>query len=42
MSLLESYDMSFLLVEVNGLFHPSLESGGDILHGIDHGSDLDV
>ena len=42
MSLLESYDISFLLVEVDGLFHPSLESGGNFLHGIDHGSELDI
>ena len=42
MSLFESYDMGFLLVEVNGLFHPSLESGGNFLHGVDHGSDLGV
>ena len=42
MSLLESYDTSFLLVEVDGLFHPSLESGGNFLHGIDHGSELDI
>ena len=34
--------MSFLLVEVDGFFHPSFESGGNFLHGVDHGSDLDV
>ena len=42
MSLLEGYNASFLLVEVDGLFHPSLESGGNFLHGVDHGSDLDI
>ena len=34
--------MSLLLVEVDGFFHPSLEGGGNFLHGVDHGSDLDV
>ena len=34
--------MSLLLVEVNGLFHPGLESGGNFLHAVDHGSELDV
>ena len=34
--------MSFLLVEVDGFFHPSLEDGGKFLHGVDHGSKLDV
>ena len=34
--------MSFLLVEVNGFFHPSLEGGGNFLHGVDHGSKLNV
>ena len=34
--------MSFLFVEVNGLFHPGFENGGNFFHGVDHGSDLDV
>ena len=34
--------MSFLLVEVDGFFHPSLESGGNFFHGVDHGGELDV
>ena len=42
MSFLEGYDAGFLLVEINGLFHPSLKGGGDFLHGVDHGGELDV
>ena len=29
-------------MEVDGLFHPSFESGGNFFHGADHGSDLEV
>ena len=34
--------MSFLLVEVDGFFHPSLESGGNFFYRVDHGSKLNV
>ena len=42
MSFLESNDVHFLFVEVNGFAHPSFESVWDLLHGIDHGGNLDV
>ena len=42
MSLLESNDVSLLLVEVDGLAHPGLESVRDLLHRVDYGCDLDV
>ena len=34
--------MSLLLVEVDGLFHPSLEGGGNLFHEVDHGGDLGI
>ena len=42
LSFFESYDTGFLLVEVDGLFHPSFESGGNFFHGVDHGGKLDI
>ena len=42
MSFLESDDASLLFVEVNGLFHPCFQSAGNLLHGVDHGGDLNV
>ena len=42
MSLFEGYDASFLLVEVNGFFHPGFESGQNLFHRVDHGGNLDV
>ena len=42
MSFLESDDVSLLFVEVDGLFHPHFQSTGDLLHGVDHGGDLNI
>ena len=42
MSLLESQNVSFLFVKINGLFHPGFEGGGDFLHRVNHGDYLDI
>ena len=34
--------MDLLLVKVDGLVHPSFKGIRDLLHGVDHGSNLDV
>ena len=42
MSFLEGDNMGFLFVKVNSLVHPSFKSIWDLLHGVDHGDNLDV
>ena len=42
MSSLESNDVSFLSMEIDGFAHPCLESVRDLFHRVDHGGDLDV
>ena len=42
MFFLKGDDMSLLFVKVNGLVHSFLKSIRDLLHGVDHGSNLDV
>ena len=42
MPFLESDDVSLLFMEVDGFVHPSFQSSRHLLHGVDHGGDLDV
>ena len=42
MFFLESNNVGFLLVEVNGLVDLPFKGTRDLLHGVDHGGDLDV
>ena len=42
MSPFESKNTSLLLMEVNGLVHPSFKDVRDLLHGVDHSGDLNV
>ena len=42
MSFLESDNVSFLPMEIDGFAHPGFKSVRDFFHGVDHGGNLDV